>query len=252
MKKWELESFLQKLLRFENPDILKEQYSTPGNVLADFLWDYGHNFQGKNVLDLGCGTGILSLGALMCGAANIVAIDIDPTALELFRQNMNDNGMGDAPITLVEANVLEHNFGDMIFDIVILNPPFGTKHNAGIDSRFLEIAIAHSTGLVYSFHKSSTRSHFTNFGVRHGFSADLVKQYSWVLENTYKFHKKRNMKIFVDLWEYTREASGTGIRKNFPVFQHPEEEPIRSGKPGHRRATRGGSERRKNDRRKRR
>jgi predicted RNA methylase len=43
------------------------------------------------------------------------------------------------------------------FDTVIMNPPFGTKNNAGIDMLFLRRAIELATGAVYSLHKSSTR-----------------------------------------------------------------------------------------------
>lgn len=43
------------------------------------------------------------------------------------------------------------------FDSVLMNPPFGTKHNAGIDMRFLETAIKLSNNAVYSLHKTSTR-----------------------------------------------------------------------------------------------
>ncbi len=44
-----------------------------------------------------------------------------------------------------------------VFDTVIMNPPFGTKHNAGMDMKFLETGIALATGTVYSLHKTSTR-----------------------------------------------------------------------------------------------
>lgn len=44
-----------------------------------------------------------------------------------------------------------------IFETVIMNPPFGTKHNAGMDIKFLATAIALATGTVYSLHKSTTR-----------------------------------------------------------------------------------------------
>lgn len=44
-----------------------------------------------------------------------------------------------------------------IFETVIMNPPFGTKHNAGMDIKFLETGIALATGTVYSLHKTTTR-----------------------------------------------------------------------------------------------
>lgn len=47
-------------------------------------------------------------------------------------------------------------FKSPIFDIVITNPPFGTKE-AGIDKLFIEKAFESCSGNVYSFHKASTR-----------------------------------------------------------------------------------------------
>ena len=44
-----------------------------------------------------------------------------------------------------------------IFDTVIMNPPFGTKHNAGMDIKFLQVAANLSNNVVYSLHKTSTR-----------------------------------------------------------------------------------------------
>lgn len=43
------------------------------------------------------------------------------------------------------------------FDTVLMNPPFGTKNNAGVDMKFLQMGIRLSCGSVYSLHKSSTR-----------------------------------------------------------------------------------------------
>lgn len=44
-----------------------------------------------------------------------------------------------------------------MFDTVIMNPPFGTKSNAGIDMKFLKRALKLSNNVVYSLHKTSTR-----------------------------------------------------------------------------------------------
>lgn len=43
------------------------------------------------------------------------------------------------------------------FDTVILNPPFGTKNNAGMDMKFLQAAVSMTSGTIYSLHKTSTR-----------------------------------------------------------------------------------------------
>ena len=46
-----------------------------------------------SVLDYGCGSGILAIGAALCGAGKIVAVDIDPAAVLASQTNAVDNGV---------------------------------------------------------------------------------------------------------------------------------------------------------------
>jgi ribosomal protein L11 methyltransferase len=48
---------------------------------------------GDNVIDYGCGSGILAIAALKVGAAGAIATDIDPLALEAARYNSGRNGV---------------------------------------------------------------------------------------------------------------------------------------------------------------
>lgn len=63
-------------------------------------------------------------------------------------------------IDCVQIDVINHlqdlKF-DGEFDTVILNPPFGTKNNSGIDMEFLKVAAMLSNNSIYSLHKTSTR-----------------------------------------------------------------------------------------------
>lgn len=49
---------------------------------------------GDRVLDLGCGSGILSIAALVLGADSAVAVDIDPKAVDVAYENAGLNGIG--------------------------------------------------------------------------------------------------------------------------------------------------------------
>ncbi len=48
-------------------------------------------FQGKRVADIGCGSGILSVGAKRLGAAIVTAVDLDPLSVESARENAERN-----------------------------------------------------------------------------------------------------------------------------------------------------------------
>ncbi|MFC1464362.1 MAG: 50S ribosomal protein L11 methyltransferase [Candidatus Brachytrichaceae bacterium NZ_4S206] len=48
---------------------------------------------GEHVLDVGCGSGILGIGAVLLGAADVVATDVDPIAVEVTLENAQVNGV---------------------------------------------------------------------------------------------------------------------------------------------------------------
>ncbi len=62
---------------------------------------------GDSVLDLGTGSGILSILSVLFGAGKVTAIDIDPNAAPAVEQNLRDNGMDEKDVLYIEGNVLE-------------------------------------------------------------------------------------------------------------------------------------------------
>lgn len=56
-------------------------------------WLDGEDLTGKQVIDYGCGSGILGLAALLLGAGHVVGVDTDPQALEASRENARRNGV---------------------------------------------------------------------------------------------------------------------------------------------------------------
>lgn len=78
-------------------------------------WMAEHPPTAQRVLDYGCGSGILAIGAAMLGAASVDAVDIDPDAVTAAQANALDNqvllnlGMPDIAVgvyPLVVANIL--------------------------------------------------------------------------------------------------------------------------------------------------
>ncbi len=61
---------------------------------------------GARVLDLGCGSGILSIAALRLGAARALGVDIDPKAPDVAYQNAAINGIGRESYTVLAGDVL--------------------------------------------------------------------------------------------------------------------------------------------------
>jgi ribosomal protein L11 methyltransferase len=55
----------------------------------------GDNAADKKVLDVGCGSGILSIGAALLGSTDILGIEIDTDAVRVANENIELNNVGD-------------------------------------------------------------------------------------------------------------------------------------------------------------
>ena len=62
--------------------------------------------QGARLLDMGCGSGILAIGAMLLGAEEAVCVDIDETACETARRNAAENGIPPERMKFFCGNVL--------------------------------------------------------------------------------------------------------------------------------------------------
>jgi ribosomal protein L11 methyltransferase len=72
---------------------------------------------GENVLDLGCGSGILSIASLLMGANEVLAIDLDPLAVKATLENAECNSVT-SRLTVLEGTI-EQAKGQ--FDLVLAN-----------------------------------------------------------------------------------------------------------------------------------
>lgn len=211
----ELEQYLSSAKPFANPKLALEQYATDAHLAARMAYTGAttfDDFADKHVLDLGCGCGMLSLAACLVGAFRVTAVDMDEAALEQFRENAA------SVLDLDEEEEVQDHFellrGDVLampqwyrgphFDTVVLNPPFGTKANAGVDMAFLGVALSMlgpAGGAVYSMHKSSTRDYVLrrareSWRVR---DAQVLAQMKFEILQQFKFHKKERVYVDVDL-----------------------------------------------------
>jgi len=78
-----------------------------------------HVTPGCTVLDVGCGSGILSIAALLLGAGHATGIDIDALAVKAARQNAAANRLNADQFTVLQGNLAEQVEGS--YDIVIAN-----------------------------------------------------------------------------------------------------------------------------------
>jgi ribosomal protein L11 methyltransferase len=73
---------------------------------------------GKQIIDYGCGSGILAIAALKLGAASAVALDHDPQALIASRENAEKNGVSDRLTTCLPDALPSGQFDLLVANIL--------------------------------------------------------------------------------------------------------------------------------------
>ena len=74
---------------------------------------------GAQLLDVGCGSGILSIAALLLGAEKAVGVDIDPLAVKTARENGELNGFTPPVLTILHGDLVDKVEGR--YDVVAAN-----------------------------------------------------------------------------------------------------------------------------------
>jgi len=193
LSKSELAIVLSKMKVFDEPELLKEQYATDSEVAAELLWSAYMNGDVKDriVADFGCGTGILGIGCLLLEAKKVFFVDSDSKAIDVLKENLVFAGKKE-DAEIVNRDVNEFN---RKADVVVQNPPFGTKKRHA-DRAFLEKAMK-TADIIYSFHKPESLDFINRLSKEKGFAVTHVFRYSLPIKKAFSFHKKRVRQIGV-------------------------------------------------------
>ncbi|ONH98049.1 hypothetical protein PRUPE_7G225500 [Prunus persica] len=208
MKLKQLEGLLGGLQQFSNPKAELEQYPTGPHIASRMLYTAENSFgdvTDKVVADFGCGCGTLGVAAALLDAERVIGIDIDSQSLELASLNAEELEAYAFKFYL-HLMVLIPNSAEVV-DTVVMNPPFGTRKK-GADMDFLSVALKIASQAVYSLHKTSTRDHVKRAALQHfnASSAEVICELRYDVPQLYKFHKKREVDIAVDLWRFVPKS----------------------------------------------
>ncbi|MBQ9024979.1 MAG: methyltransferase [Methanobrevibacter sp.] len=197
-RKKHLEMRIQSVLPHPNPKVELEQYSTPSIIASDLLWNALSlgDIEDRNVLDLGCGSGIFAIGSALLGAKHSTGIDIDEESINLAFENAKNVGMDNVEFSVGDVLSLSSDFDA---DTIFQNPPFGSQKHAdkGIDVKFVEKAYELSPNVLYSFHMASTEEFLINFYHDLSFEITHIFRYSFPIPKIYDFHTKESRDVDV-------------------------------------------------------
>jgi putative methylase len=164
---------------FDDPVAALEQYHTPPDLAAHIVHvaDLQGDIEDRTVLDLGCGTGMLALGAALRSPDRAVGVELDADALGTARENERRVGArANVAWTRGDATRLPL---DPPPCTVLMNPPFGAQDgNEHADRAFLKTA-ADTARVSHSVHNAGSESFVESFAadnggeVTHAFRAEL-------------------------------------------------------------------------------
>ncbi len=191
MRRKHLEILLEQLAGIGSPKPSKEQYSTPATVAAELL--HFALMKGDiidTVYDLGCGSGILAIGAKLLGAEKVIGFDDDRDVLETARAN--------AKRLDVDVEFVCSNINDVSGKVhtVVMNPPFGAQMK-GSDRPFLRKALELSS-VVYSLHNAGSTEFIKKF-----ISPSVITEHRLIdfpIKRTFRFHTKEIQVIKVEMY----------------------------------------------------
>lgn len=103
-----------------NPNVFHPQFTISTRVLLDFIDK--EDLEGKQFLELGCGTGLISTYAASKGAY-VLASDVNNLALENAELNAKNNHV---EIETVNSDLF-NSISSQVFDFIIINPPYYPK-----------------------------------------------------------------------------------------------------------------------------
>src|SRR3989344_2153852 len=145
VSKKEVEILISKLEDFNSPNPKLEQYSTPSEIASEMVWIayLNKNIENQIIADLGCGTGILGICALLLGAKKVYFVDISKKVLIQAQKNLKYLELETKKkfnAEFLNLNVEEFN---KEIDTILENPPFGVQ-NKNADRIFIEVALKKS------------------------------------------------------------------------------------------------------------
>lgn len=197
-RKKHLEMRLQSIPIHPKPKVGLEQYTTPSSIASDLLWNaYSMgDIEERDIVDLGCGTGIFAIGSALMGANSSIGVDVDSDSIDLACEVKKDLNVDNVKFINLDIDEFDGGYNA---DTVFQNPPFGSqrKSKSGQDIKFVKRAIDLAPEVLYSFHMASTEDFLINFYENNNLEISHIFRYKFPIPKIYEFHTKEKRDVDV-------------------------------------------------------
>lgn len=144
-------------------------------------------FEGKKVLDMGCGTGILGILAHKLGADSVTGIDVDPWSYENSPDNARLNGIEEIEFLHGDASLLSNK---SCYDIILAN----INRNVLLSDRDFYLTCLKGNGRIvlsgiYNFDEEKLTNHYLAGGLQ---LVERMERGEWVSLAFLKIEQNRN------------------------------------------------------------
>lgn len=183
-----------------------EQYATEGDLAAYWMLgvDQVDDVQGKHIVDLAAGNGILGLATLLLGAEHVTLIEGDSSAHAVAEANASkiDKRVAGSATTVHAMIGPEQIEIEQPIDLVIMNPPWGVQ-SARADRPLLEFAFSLGATAVHVLHSAKAR-HLIAMAKEHGYDSEVMLETEFRLPPTYAHHSKGKATTPIRCWRFHR------------------------------------------------
>ena len=203
---------IQTTETFIDPKIELEQYSIDASCAVDIIFFAGFEFNDINqklIVDLGTGTGRLSIASTFFKPYYVLSVDIDLSAIFILKNNIKklqlENIIFPICADVKYFEILKFHLPKNLKITTIMNPPFGVQKRTA-DRVFLEKAFSFSD-IIYSIHLGNKKVHnfISDFIRKYKWEIDYVLPFNMILERSFKFHKHKTKKIYVNVYRLIKK-----------------------------------------------
>ena len=195
---------LSKLIAHPQRDASLEQYATEGDLAAFLILaiDQLDIIEGKTVVDVGSGNGILGIGCAILGASRTILIEADADVVDISRKNtakvseqyQTDIEVIKCKIGIDEAPKIAN------CEIVVMNPPWGFQTSRA-DRPLLEYGFSLQPDSMYVIH-SAKSTHLEALGKPFGYDCEIVFESNFRLPAKYSHQSRKMGETEIRCWRF--------------------------------------------------